>query len=91
MSGTYLVFLLYLLAGIVLCAAVFYWAVASGQFRDQERARYLPLFGQAPLPRDVSTGRWSRSMILTVLLLCGTLAVQIAVVLILASSRGRIS
>jgi cbb3-type cytochrome oxidase maturation protein len=86
MSGTYLVFLLYLLAGIVLCAAVFSWAVVSGQFRDQERARYLPLFGQAPVPRNASAGRWSRSMILTVLILCGTLAAQITVVLILASS-----
>jgi len=86
MSATYLFFLLYLFAGIGLCGAVFYWAVASGQFRDQERARYLPLFGRAPVPGDAASGRWSRSMILTVLLVCAALAVQIAAVLVLALS-----
>jgi cbb3-type cytochrome oxidase maturation protein len=86
MNGYYIFFLLYLFAGIGLCVAVFYWAVASGQFRDQERARYLPLLGKAPVPGGAAAGRWSRSMILTVLLICATLAFQIAAVLVLALS-----
>ena len=29
--------------GFVISVAVFFWAVKAGQFRDQQRARYLPL------------------------------------------------
>ena len=37
------VWLLYSALGIVIFAALFLWAVRAGQFRDQERARHLPL------------------------------------------------
>ena len=33
----------YALVGVSLFSAIFLWAVRSGQFRDQDRARYLPL------------------------------------------------
>jgi len=38
-----LAWLLYCLLGVVIFAALFLWAVRNGQFRDQERARHLPL------------------------------------------------
>ena len=38
-------FLTYMLMGLVLSVAVFLWALNSGQFKDQKRARFLPLLG----------------------------------------------
>lgn len=36
-------FLTYIIAGLILSLAVFGWALKNGQFREQERARFLPL------------------------------------------------
>ena len=36
-------FITYILVGLVIGLAAFGWALKSGQFRDQERARFLPL------------------------------------------------
>ncbi len=39
-------FIAYMLAGLVISLLVFLWALRHGQFRDQERARFLPLLGE---------------------------------------------
>ena len=36
-------FMTYILAGFAISLAALLWALGSGQFRDQQRARYLPL------------------------------------------------
>jgi len=36
-------FIAYMLVGFGISLLVFFWALGSGQFRDQERARFLPL------------------------------------------------
>lgn len=36
-------FMAYMAAGLVISLIVFAWALRSGQFRDQQRARFLPL------------------------------------------------
>lgn len=36
-------FITYIAVGLVIGLATFGWALKSGQFRDQERARFLPL------------------------------------------------
>jgi len=36
-------FITYMLIGLVLSFFVFLWALNNGQFRDQNRARFLPL------------------------------------------------
>ena len=36
-------FLTYMLIGFFLSVVVFLWALDSGQFKDQQRARFLPL------------------------------------------------
>jgi len=36
-------FVAYMMAGFVLSLLVFFWALNSGQFSDQQRARFLPL------------------------------------------------
>jgi cbb3-type cytochrome oxidase maturation protein len=37
------IWILYAIIGVTIFSALFVWAVRSGQFRDQERARHLPL------------------------------------------------
>lgn len=36
-------FIAYMLVGFAISLVVFFWALGSGQFKDQDRARYLPL------------------------------------------------
>jgi cbb3-type cytochrome oxidase maturation protein len=43
-------FLAYILIGLILSIAVFYWAFRNGQFGDQERARFLPLKDDSEAP-----------------------------------------
>ena len=44
-------FVTYILAGFSISLVVFLWALKTGQFSDQQRARYLPLAGEPePVP-----------------------------------------
>ena len=36
-------FIAYITIGITISLLVFFWALKNGQFRDQQRARFLPL------------------------------------------------
>ena len=36
-------FISYITIGLVISLAVFWWALSNGQFKDQQRARFLPL------------------------------------------------
>jgi hypothetical protein len=38
-------FIAYMTVGFIISLAVFFWALNRGQFRDQQRARFLPLGG----------------------------------------------
>jgi len=40
-----LTWILYAFLGVTIFSLIFLWAVRHGQFRDQDRARYLPLHG----------------------------------------------
>ena len=53
-------FIAYMLVGFAISVLVFFWALGSGQFKDQERARYLPLEqGEESRPMKISrTGRY---------------------------------
>lgn len=39
-------FITYMLLGLVTSFIVFLWALNNGQFKDQQRARFLPLYGE---------------------------------------------
>jgi len=82
----YLFFLIYVGAGILICGVLFYWAVTNGQFKDQDRARYFPLSGEAPQPRDASTAKWPKSMTISLAVILGALFGQIVIVLVLSLS-----
>ena len=36
-------FIAYISIGLVVSLVIFFWALKNGQFRDQQRARFLPL------------------------------------------------
>lgn len=48
-------FIAYIAIGLVISLAVFYWAFKTGQFGDQQRARFLPLQGDADQPPKKAT------------------------------------
>jgi cbb3-type cytochrome oxidase maturation protein len=43
-------FITYMVTGLTLSLGVFLWALKNGQFKDQERARYLPLEAETKMP-----------------------------------------
>ncbi|HYR02055.1 MAG TPA: hypothetical protein VES58_01835 [Syntrophobacteria bacterium] len=52
-------FIAYMVSGLVLSVIVLLWALRTRQFRDQQRARYLPLVGEAEA-RPVQVSRAHR-------------------------------
>lgn len=55
----YSFFLIYLAFGFAITLCIFLWAVKNGQFRDQERARYIPL-QEEPGGAPMEVSRFSR-------------------------------
>ena len=81
-------FITYIIAGFAITLVVFLWALNSGQFNDQKRARFLPLeeepetlTGRAPKARRIE-------LIALGVLVCAGLAAS-GTVLILALISGR--
>jgi nitrogen fixation-related uncharacterized protein len=52
-------FLTYMAVGFGITLIVFIWALNNGQFKEQQRARYLPLH-DAPDPPPVKPSRFIR-------------------------------
>jgi cbb3-type cytochrome oxidase maturation protein len=52
-------FIAYIGIGLTISLVVFYWAFKTGQFGDQQRARYLPLRDEADAP-PVKITRFNR-------------------------------
>lgn len=53
-------FIAYIAIGLTISLIVFFWALKNNQFRDQQRARFLPLRDepdQGPVPTS-RFGRW---------------------------------
>jgi nitrogen fixation-related uncharacterized protein len=73
-------FIAYMAAGFVISIVVFAWALNNGQFKDQQRARFIPLesdAGTVPLKRS----RFARVEIYALFLLaCIGLAASAAVI-----------
>jgi len=49
-------FIAYVSLGLLIGIAVFLWALKNGQFKDQERARYLPLDDADVKPAGPASG-----------------------------------
>ncbi len=52
-------FVAYIAIGLSISLLVFFWALKTGQFRDQQRARFLPLRDE-PEQRPVKISRFGR-------------------------------
>lgn len=79
-------FITYMLIGLVISFFVFLWALNNGQFKDQKRARFLPLQGeQESRPRQVS--RMRRIELYALALIATTGLMACAAVLVFALIR----
>lgn len=80
-------FISYMVVGLAISLVVFIWALNNGQFKDQQRARYLPLKDDEEMP-VVQVKKISRYETYALMFLaCAGLAV-IAAVLIFALLKG---
>lgn len=61
-------FITYIAVGLIVTIAVFTWAVWSGQFKDQHRARFLPLEEEGD-PVTAGRSRFSRWEVYTLMAL----------------------
>ena len=76
-------FITYMLIGLVISFFVFLWALNNGQFKDQKRARFLPLQVEREIrPRNVS--RASRIELCALALLASAGLMACAAVLVFA-------
>ena len=74
-------FIAYMAAGFVISLVVFFWALNNGQFRDQQRARFIPLATDLN-SRPVRASRFFRIEFYALFaLLCLVLASSMAVVI----------
>jgi len=85
----FLSWILLLAAGLLASMGVFFWALRSGQFSDQERARYLPLSDGLPLSRVENPARLSREVYALLLVIgIGLLAMIGTITLTLIRVKG---
>ena len=74
-------FISYMLFGVFVSLVVFAWALKNNQFRDQQRARFLPLV-DAPEKTPTQTRTASRIEVIVLFgLVCITLCSSFAVVI----------
>jgi cbb3-type cytochrome oxidase maturation protein len=74
-------FIAYMAAGFVISLVVFFWALNNGQFKDQQRARFIPLASDL-VSRPLKASRFFRIEIVALFtLICLVLASSMAVVL----------
>ncbi len=61
-------FITYMAVGFVISLVVFFWALKNGQFKDQKRARFLPLEDESE-PSVVKVSTFKRYEIYALLFL----------------------
>jgi hypothetical protein len=81
-------FITYMAIGFAISLAVFIWALDRGQFRDQSRARFLPLEGTpAAAPARLNRKGLIETWGLFALACCGLAASASVIVFALTHSR----
>ena len=74
-------FITYIIIGFAISLTALLWALRSGQFRDQQRARFLPLEGETE-PSEVKISRLNRIETYALLfLVCAGLLTSAAVLI----------
>ena len=73
-------FIAYMAAGFIISLVVFFWALNSGQFKDQQRARFIPLETDLNT-QPLKASRFARiETIVLFSLVCICLACSVAVI-----------
>jgi cbb3-type cytochrome oxidase maturation protein len=73
-------FIAYMMAGFIISIVVFFWALNNGQFKDQQRARYIPLESDRKTP-PAKASRFARIETIALFsLVCICLACSVAVI-----------
>lgn len=80
-------FLSYMALGLGITLIVFVWALNSGQFKEQQRARYLPLH-EAPDPPAARPARFVRLQTLVLFTMAALGLAASAAVVIFALVHG---
>jgi cbb3-type cytochrome oxidase maturation protein len=74
-------FIAYMAVGFIISLVVFFWALNSGQFKDQQRARFLPLQNDLQ-SRPAKVPRFARiqtAVLFTLVCLCLASAVTVVI------------
>ena len=73
-------FIAYMAIGFIISLVVFFWALNNGQFKDQQRARFIPLDSERPAKPAVAS-RFARIQAIALFaLVCICLASSVAVI-----------
>ena len=73
-------FIAYMSAGFLISIVVFFWALNNGQFKDQQRARYIPLENDPNL-KPLKAARFARLQTIALFsLVCICLSCSLAVI-----------
>ena len=73
-------FIAYMAVGFTISLVVFFWALNTGQFRDQQRARFIPLDSEDPFKPAVAS-RFARIQTIALFsLVCICLSCSVAVI-----------
>lgn len=80
-------FITYMALGLGITLLVFAWALNSGQFREQQRARYLPLH-EAPDPPPAPPSRFIRLQVVTLFIMAVLGLAASAAIIIFALIHG---
>lgn len=80
-------FIIYMVIGFSISLVVFFWALNNGQFKDQQRARFLPLEDDSE-PRAVGVSKINRYEIYALLFLACAGLLASGAVLIFALISG---
>jgi cbb3-type cytochrome oxidase maturation protein len=80
-------FMTYMAVGLGISLVVFFWALNNGQFRDQQRARYLPLH-DVPDEQRAKVSRFGRYETYALFFLAAAGIAASAAVLIFALYNG---
>jgi nitrogen fixation-related uncharacterized protein len=81
-------FVAYMVLGFAISLAVFFWALNRGQFRDQRRARFLPLEeALATAPAKLSRKGLIETLGLFALACCGLAGSVVVIIFVLTHTR----
>ena len=74
-------YIAYMVAGFTISLVVFFWALNSGQFKDQQRARFIPLKSEPPT-KPAIVSRFARIETIALFsLVCICLASSVGVII----------